>query len=84
MRVMYLEGGELVNANKYCTGTYLGLWIVIGVHQGFDGFKDHIKAVKAKYSDISWNQKVTGFKYINHQGTLRFSNRIVGKCLICL
>ena len=81
MRVMYLEGGELVSANKYCIGACLGLCIVIGVHQGFDGFKYHIKAVKAKYSDISWNQKVTGFKYLNHQGTLRLCNRIVGKYL---
>lgn len=60
--------GELIDLNN----------AVIGAHQGFDGFKDHLREKKAKWSDISWNQNVTKFKYINHQGTLRNANRLVG------
>ena len=68
MRIMHLQRGELINMNN----------VVIGVHQGFAGFKTHLKEQKATWSDISWNQNVTRFKYIIHQGTLRLANRVAG------
>lgn len=70
MRIMHFMNGELVSLNG----------AVIGAHQGFDGFKAHIQEKKAGWSDISWNQNVTKFKYINHQGTLRNANRVA--CMI--
>ena len=68
MRIMHFQRGELINMNN----------VVIGVHQGFAGFKTHLKEQKATWSDISWNQNVTRFKYIIHQGTLRLANRVAG------
>ena len=50
-----------------------------GVHQGHEGFKEHMKQSKATWSNISWNQNVTRFKYINHQGSLHYPNRIASE-----
>ena len=69
MRIMYLSGGELVDITQ----------AVDGVHQGFYGFKRQIKSSNATWSNISWNQKITKFKYINHQGSLLAANRVVPK-----
>ncbi|OAO15268.1 glycosyl transferase [Blastocystis sp. ATCC 50177/Nand II] len=66
MRNTYLQGGELIDLNA----------VVEGVHQGHEGFKEHMKQSKATWSNISWNQNVTRFKYINHQGSLHYPNRI--------
>lgn len=76
MRNMHLQGGELVDLNNVGRRREKLLGVVEGVHQGHQGFKEHTKQSKATWSDISWNQKVTGFKYINHEGTLRIPNRI--------
>ena len=65
MRMMDLSGGELVDVTL----------AVNGIHQGYMGFKSRYKKKNATWSDISWNQRVTGFKYINHQGSLQAATR---------
>ena len=69
MRISYKTNGELISLND----------VVNGAHQGFEGFKDHSKQRKASNEDKDWNKKIVGFKYINHQGTLQNSNRVVSK-----
>ena len=69
MRIMHLMKGELVSLNGY----------VRGVHQGYEGFKNHQRQSKARNTDIFWNHNVTGFKYINHEGSLKIPNRRISR-----
>lgn len=71
MRIMHFMHGELVSMNGY----------VLGVHQGFEGYKNHQMQMKAKQQDMYWNHEVIGKKYIIHQGTLRLPDRKICRVL---
>ena len=61
-----------------------GSSVVIGIHQGVDGYIQHQKESKAIRKDIHWNNlqlgwngNITEYRRIIREGSLRYCNRIV-------
>ena len=83
MRIMHIEGGELISGNGYCDIDHDEWWVVKGIHQGSDGYVEHQKERKAIGADMHWNfwtirnrDNVTRAMIV-HDGTLRYCKRIV-------